>query len=98
MNIEAQIILADLKAKREILSPAVHYRDYWRTYSLMILYGAILAAGEVGLRAYFNRGIEWLVLYLFLVIIIDTAIKDGQRAVNRRFDCLVKLLEKKGVL
>jgi hypothetical protein len=98
MNIEAQIILSDLKAKREILSPAVHLRDYWRTYGLMILYGVILATFEFGFPTHTDRRMEWIYLYMFLVIIIDTAIRDGQRAVNRRFDRLVGLLEKRGGL
>ena len=98
MNSEAHIILADLKAKREIRSPAVHFRDYWRTYGLMVLYGAALTAGELGSKPFLDRRIEWLVLYMFLVVIIANAIKDGQRAVNRRFDRLVEQLEKKGVL
>lgn len=98
MNSDARTILADLKAKREIQSPAVHFRDYWRTYSLMVLYGAVLTTAEFGFQKYFDRRAEWLFLYLFLVIIIGNAIKDGQRAVNRRFDRLVEQLEKKGVL
>ena len=98
MNIEAQTILSDLKAKREIHGPVLYFGDYWRTYSAMVLYGALLVVSDIEFKTRVDPHITVLLLYTFLVIIVMSAIKDGQKAVNRRFDRLVELLEKKGVL
>lgn len=86
--------MEELKAKREVRSPALHLRDYWRTYGLMALYGAGLALLNFGPP---TRG-EGTLIYLATAVIISTAVNDGQRALNRRFQVLVDLLEKKGVL
>jgi dolichyl-phosphate-mannose--protein O-mannosyl transferase len=98
MNADAQTVLADLKAKREIHSPALHVKDYWHTYVLMVVYGVALASFSfVDKQSYATR-YETLMLYMFLVLVVAIAIQDSQRAVNRRFDRLVELLEKKGML
>jgi hypothetical protein len=39
-----------------------------------------------------------MLVFLATVIIIGAAVKDSQRALNRRFEVLVDLLEKKGGL
>ena len=98
MNADAQSILADLELKREIHSPALHVKDYWHTYALMAVYGAALVAMDFVEKPRTAPDFKTVMLYLFLVLIVATAIQDSQRAVNRRFDRLVELLEKKGVL
>jgi len=98
MNADAQSILADLQAKREIHSPALHVKDYWHTYALMAVYGAALVAMDFAVTPRAGPDFKTVMLYLFLVLIVATAIQDSQRAVNRRFDRLVGLLEKKGML
>jgi hypothetical protein len=98
MNHEAQTILADLKAKREIRGPVLHAVDYWRTYALMALYGAILVVFALGYRTSLDGRMMGLFSYMYSVLIVGTAITDGQRAINRRFDRLVEQLEKKGML
>ena len=98
MNIEAQTILSDLKAKREIRGPVLHFRDYWRTYGAMALYAAVLVVLDLEFKPRVYPHLEVLMLYAFLAVIVMSAIKDGQKAINRRFDRLVELLEKKGVL
>jgi hypothetical protein len=98
MNHEAQTILSDLKAKREIRGPVLLATDYWRTYALMALYGVILGVFALGHWTYLDARMMGLFSYMYSVIIVGTAITDGQRAINRRFDRLVEQLEKKGVL
>jgi hypothetical protein len=98
MNPEAQTILSDLKAKREIRRPVLHAADYWRTYALMALYGAILVVFALGYRTTLDGRMMGLFSYMYSVLIVGTAITDGQRAINRRFERLVVQLEKKGVL
>ena len=94
MQPDPQSILAELKAKRELRSPALHFRDYWRTYGLMVLYGAGLVLLDSGPP---TRG-EVTLVFLATALIIGAAVKDSQRALNRRFEVLVDLLEKKGGL
>ena len=98
MNADAQSILADLQAKREIHSPALHVKDYWHTYALMVVYGVALVLSFFVYQQSDSARYETVILYMFLVLIVATAIQDSQRAVNRRFDRLVGVLEKKGVL
>jgi hypothetical protein len=98
MNPEAQTILSDLKAKREIRGPVLHAADYWRTYALMALYGVILGVFALGYRTILDVRMMGLFSYMYSAIIVGTAITDGQRAINRRFDRLVEQLEQKGVL
>jgi hypothetical protein len=98
MNADAQAILADLKAKREIHGPALHFKDFWHTYALMAIYGAALAAMDFAVRPLTGPHMETVMLYAFMVLIVANAISDSRRAINRRFDCLVALLEKKGLL
>lgn len=98
MNADAQSILADLKARREIHSPALHVKDYWHTYALMAIYGVALVAMDVVVKPRGGPDFKTVMLYLFPVLIVANAITDSQRAVNRRFDRLVELLEKKDVL
>lgn len=97
MNIEAQEILADLKAKREIRGPVLHIRDYWRTYSAMVVYAAVLVL-YLEFKIRLDPHIEALAMYMVLVVIVTSAIKDERRAINRRFDRLIELLEKKSIL
>ena len=94
MQTEPQSILAELKAKREVRGPALHFRDYWRTYALMFIYGVGLLMLDFRLQ---TRS-EGILVYVATIGIIGTAIKDSQRALNRRFEVLINLLEKKGVL
>lgn len=94
MQTPAQLILADIKAKRELRSPTSHFRDYWRTYSLMMLYG--IAVPILATRVQGNA--SWLVGYVATIVIIMTAVSDSRRAMDRRFEVLVEVLEKKGVL
>ena len=94
MQPDPQSVLAELKAKREVRSPALHFRDCWRTYGLMVLYGAGLLLLDFGPP---TRG-EGILVFPATVIIIGAAVSDGQRALNRRFEILVDLLEKKGGL
>lgn len=94
MQADPQAILAELKAKREVHSPALHFRDYWRTYGLMVLYGAGLVLLQFGPQ---TRG-EGILVYLATAIVIVAVVNDSQRALNRRFEVLVDLLEKKGGL
>ena len=98
MNPEAQTILSDLKAKREIRGPVLLATDYWRTYALMALYAVVLGVFALGYRTIDDIRMAGIFSYMFSVIIVATAITDGQRAINRRFDRLVEQLEKKGVL
>jgi hypothetical protein len=98
MHPEAQTILSDLKAKREIRGPVLHAAEFWRTYALMALYGAALGVFALSYKTNVDARLVGLILYMFLVIIVGTAITDGQRAINRRFDLLVEQLENKGVL
>jgi hypothetical protein len=98
MNSEAQTILSDLKAKREIRGPVLHAADYWRTYALMALYGAALGVFALSYKTNVDARIVGCIVYMLLAIIVGTAITDGQRAINRRFDRLVEQLAKKGVL
>ena len=94
MQPDVQSILSDLKAKREVRGPVLHFTDYWRTYGLMIVYGALILVFNIRL----NSRVEGFIVYVAASVIIATAVKDSQRAINRRFECLVDLLEKKGVL
>ena len=94
MQTEALSILADLKAKREVRGSALHFTDYWRTYSLMVLYGIGLAILDLRFSA---RG-EALLVYFATTIIVSSAIRDSQRAANRRFGAVIELLEKKGLV
>ena len=98
MNYEAQTILSDLEAKREIRGPVLLATDYWQTYALMALYGVILGVFALGHWTFLDGRMMGLFSYMYSVIIVGTAITDGQRAINRRFDRLVEQLEKKGVL
>ncbi|MBX3748525.1 MAG: hypothetical protein KF897_00385 [Opitutaceae bacterium] len=94
MQSTAQEVLADLKAKRELTGPALHFRDYWRTYGLLVLYGAAVPFLAVNLKSH----IAWIFGYAATTAIIATAVNDSRRAINRRFEVLVELLQKKGVL
>ncbi len=66
MQADPLSILAELKAKRELRSPALHYRDYWRTHGLLVLYGAGLVLLDFGPP---TRG-EGLLVFLATVIIL----------------------------
>jgi hypothetical protein len=92
--IDAGSILADLKAKREVRGPVLHFKDYWRTYGLMVIYGVAF----VVLDFRFQTRAEAMQLYLSTAVLVATAVRDGQRAINWRFEHLVDLLEKNGSL
>jgi uncharacterized membrane protein YeiB len=94
MQSEARSILADLKAKRDVRGSESRYTNYWRTYSLIIVYGIGLALFNVNIS---TRG-GALLIYGALAIVITTAVSDSQRAINRRFELLMELLERKGVV
>ena len=94
MQTSAQLILADLRTKRELRSPASHFRDYWRTYGLLILYGIAVPVLAVRMRG----DADWLIGYVATITIILTAVRDSRRALDRRFEALVDLLTRKGVL
>jgi hypothetical protein len=94
MSIDPQSILSDLKAKREVRGRVLHFKDYWRTYGLMGIYGVAFLLMDFRLQ---TRA-EGMFLYLSATLLVAAAVKDSQRAVNRRFELLVGLLEKKGSL
>ena len=94
MQTDARSILADLKAKREVRGSVLHFTDYWRTYSLMVLYGIGFTILNL---SHSDRG-EAFLAYLATTIIVLSAIEDSQRAANRRFGAVIELLEKKGLV
>lgn len=94
MQTSAQVILTDLRAKRELSSPTSHFWDYWRTYSLLVIYGVAVPL----LAARIQGDAEWLIGYVTTITIIMTAVRDSRRALDRRFEVLVATLERKGML
>ena len=60
----------------------------------MVLYGAAFDLFDF----HFPTRTAVFLVYSALVIIVATATRDGQRAVNPRFEALVELLEKQDSL
>ncbi|HZZ17927.1 MAG TPA: hypothetical protein VFE25_01085 [Opitutaceae bacterium] len=92
MQSEARAILHELKTKREVRGSAMGWTDYWRTYAIMIVYGVGL---EILLPRLSGRG-ESILVFLATTVVVATSIRDSQRAINRRFEALLALIESKG--